>query len=258
MKRSFFITLAIYLTLFAFISSVDFTPPMKKRVSLQHIKIKKCSCTKCTCKKCPQHPKKPPPSKPKKEIVQWEPKKAPMKKLEKPKKRVKRKKVVRKKVKRKKVAKKPKRILKKVVKKQPQKNVKKIVKKAVSKPIVANQKPQPLPCKECVKSSKEAPKPPKSSYQKQYLQSYALKIKEAIIRHLYYPRIARKTKKQGVVVIRFDLLPSKRVQNITILQSSGHKILDKAAKTTIKRAAKEFPAPTEKIIIQVPIEYRLR
>ena len=255
MKRAFFITLGIYLSLFAIINAIDFTVKPKKTLSLQHIKIKKCSCTKCTCKKCPEHPKKPPPPEPKKEIVQWEPKKAPVKELEKPKKRVKRKKVVRKKVK--KVAKKPKKSLK-VVKKQPQKSVKKIVKKAASKPIVANQKPQPTPCKECVKSSKEVPKPPKPSYQKQYLQSYAAKIKEAILRHLYYPRIARKTKKQGVVVIRFDLLPSKRVQNITILQSSGHKILDKAAKKTIKEASKEFPVPTEKITIQIPIEYKLR
>ncbi len=260
MKRAFFITLGIYLSLFAIINAIDFTVKPKKTVSLQHIKIKKCSCVKCTCKKCPEHPKKPPPPppEPKEEIVQWQPKKAPIKKLEKklekPKKKVKKqhKKLVRKKVKRKvkKVTKKTKKTVKKVTKK--------ITKKAAAKPIISKPKSKPAPCKECVKSSKEAPKPPKPSYQKRYLQTYALKIKEAIIRHLYYPRIARKTKKQGIVVIRFVLLSTKEVQNITIVQSSGYKILDKAAKKTIKAASKEFPAPTEKITIQIPIEYKLR
>ena len=251
MKRSFFITLAIYLTLFAFISSVDFTPVVKKTISLQHIKIKKCACKKCTCKKCPQHPKKPSPP-PKKEI-QWQPKKVLLPKV-KPKKAAKPKRIKKhKKVVHKKIKKRVRKVVKKVARK-PQKPIKQMKQKVVSpKPTL-----QPTVCKECTKKEQVHVAAPKPSYQKIYLQNYATKIKEAIVRHLYYPRIARKTKKQGVVIIRFELLPSKRVQNITIMQSSHHKILDRAAKTTIQKASKEFPKPKEKITIQIPIEYRLR
>ena len=96
------------------------------------------------------------------------------------------------------------------------------------------------------------------SYQQRYLHNYADRIREAIVRHRYYPRIARRGRKEGVVEVSFELMPGGKLQNLKLVRSSGHKILDRAALETIRRASREFPKPKERVSIRIPIEYRLR
>ncbi|SMC09152.1 energy transducer TonB [Nitratiruptor tergarcus] len=271
MKRSFFITLAFYAALFALISQFNFSMPkeLPKRVVISDIKIKKeCSCKKCACKNCKMHKtiKRPPKKKtqfPKKEVLKQKPNIKPKnnprkiikKTLKKPKKLLKPKKTIKKPRKITKKHSKPKQKpqLKKVVAK---KSVKKIEKKVVDTTSVQKTLPQN---KNKSSTQKPHPQPPrKPSYAEQYTTRFASKIRLAIQKHKYYPRVARRTKKEGIVRVCFELTPQKEIENIEILQSSGHKILDKAAIKTINKARRDFPAPKECVKIIVPIEYKLR
>ncbi|NPA82753.1 MAG: TonB family protein, partial [Epsilonproteobacteria bacterium] len=56
--------------------------------------------------------------------------------------------------------------------------------------------------------------------------------------------------------VRFDILPSGEVVNIKTW--GAHKILQRAAKKTIKKASAYFPKPKERVTVTLSIEYRLR
>jgi len=264
MKRSFFIALALYLLLLGALWKLyePLPVPKKKTIHIADIKILKPKACECGCKmqKIPKKetksmPKKEPqpPSRPKPKL---ERKPKPKPKIEpKPKPKVEPKpkpKVKPKRQEKRKVARKQK------IKKSTDKNFK--PKKAVSTaPILQPSKPTPSPPPQPVpKSSSLASQEPKESYQHFYVQSFLDQIEEAIRRHTHYPRIARRTRKEGVVELCFTLRPSGEVVHLHIMKSSGHKILDRAAKKTIVKAAKEFPHPKKEVELQVPIEYRLR
>lgn len=76
----------------------------------------------------------------------------------------------------------------------------------------------------------------------------------------YYPRWARERELEGMVEIEFIIRQDGGVDGARIVGSSGHKILDKAALTTIERAS-PFPGLPrdigESLKITVPIVYKL-
>lgn len=86
---------------------------------------------------------------------------------------------------------------------------------------------------------------------------FLISIKQAIDKNLHYPRKARMMKLSGIVNIKFELLKDGRVQNIKIIDSSGHGILDKSAHKTILDARAYFPQPKNNVTIQIPIQYKL-
>ncbi|WP_236583205.1 energy transducer TonB [Nitratiruptor sp. YY08-13] len=197
-----------------------------------------------------QKPNIKPKNKPRKTIKK--PLKKP-KKLSKPKKTIKKPQKITKKHSKPKQKPLPKKV---VVKKIPKKSVKMIEKKVVNTTSVQKTLPQNRK-----KSSTQKPHSQpsgKPSYAQQFTTRFASKIRLAIQKHKYYPRVARRTKKEGVVRVCFELTPQKEIENIAILQSSGHKILDKAAIKTIKKARRDFPMPKQRVKIVVPIEYKLR
>lgn len=83
-------------------------------------------------------------------------------------------------------------------------------------------------------------------------------IKKAIDANTQYPRKARRMGMEGIVLVEFLLHHSGKVEDIRLLQKSGHDILDDSAIETIKKASSSFPRPQENIRIQVPISYALR
>jgi protein TonB len=267
MKRAFFIALAIYLVAGAIFWQIEW-PKIKKsetkRISLASITIKKskCECRKCSCgvKKRIQKEVKPfePPKKELKPIVAKEPKKPEpkkkRKKVVKPKKKI----LKSKPKKRRKIFKKTKKKVKVAQKKRSVKPLKKEVKHLVKQERTLETKTGATSSK--VAASKPKPVPPavQPSYQQRYLNKFANEIRKAIQRHKFYPRIARKTKKEGVVELYFELTPKKKLRNIKVVRSSGHAILDRAAIKCVEKASKEFPAPKECVKVSVPIEYRLR
>ncbi len=246
MKRSFFITLALYIGLFALVMQLhvpSFKAP-QRAINISNISIKKkvCRCKKCSCKKIPL-----PPKEAKKKVV-------PKKVEKKPPKRVLPKKVKKIKKYKKKIIKKHYKPKKKTLKPKKVAPIKKAppiapIQKALPKSSPASP-PSPLQTKE----KKVAQK----SYAQIYKENYFDRIRSAIQKYRRYPRIARRTKKEGVVRIAFRLSTSGKIEELRIVQSSGFKVLDRSAIKTIQKASKEFPKPKKVVKIVVPIEYKLR
>lgn len=93
--------------------------------------------------------------------------------------------------------------------------------------------------------------------QERYLREHFMYIKDRILERIVYPNLARRMGWHGHVLTSFVIHLDGTVSDIKILSSSGFKVLDENAVTTIKDVS-PFPRPpiTAKIII--PISYRLR
>lgn len=69
---------------------------------------------------------------------------------------------------------------------------------------------------------------------------------------------------QGTVTLHFTLHPDGRIDRLSVLQSSGHDVLDEAARAIIEEEMDSrfdpFPAalPPQPIEVTIPIRYRLR
>jgi TonB family protein len=77
----------------------------------------------------------------------------------------------------------------------------------------------------------------------------------ALERAKTYPRLARERGIEGTVVIRFHVLPSGDIDGITVVRSSGAKVLDEASVRTVQRAA---PVAAGWGWIEVPMVYQLK
>jgi protein TonB len=83
---------------------------------------------------------------------------------------------------------------------------------------------------------------------------YIEKIKAAIERAVTYPPLARKRRITGTVVAGFYISGDGRPEDIRVLRSSGHGVLDKETVRIIKRAS---PFPPLKGRVEVPVRFRL-
>ena len=79
-------------------------------------------------------------------------------------------------------------------------------------------------------------------------------IQAALERAKTYPRQARERGIEGIVHIRFKILPSGAVESVELVKSSGYEILDSASVRTIYHAG---PLPYVKGWIEVPIAYHI-
>jgi len=106
---------------------------------------------------------------------------------------------------------------------------------------------------------KEIAKPvtPKTTPKEQYIKSNISEIMGLLRKHLYYPRMARKRHIEGKVVVEFELLIDGSIQNIKIIEAH-REILGRAAVTTIERLEGKLPKPSEKLLLKVPIMYKLK
>jgi protein TonB len=83
-------------------------------------------------------------------------------------------------------------------------------------------------------------------------------VRQKINRNKSYPRIAKKRGMQGLVKVRFTILPGGNVGNISI---SGPKVFHRSARRAIK---KSFPVSTKNIPVSLPqtvnltLRYQLR
>lgn len=82
-----------------------------------------------------------------------------------------------------------------------------------------------------------------------------------IKRARFYPRPARMQGWEGVVGIRFLILPDGKADQITVINPSPHDTLNEAAKETIARAAPFRPRPKELkgqvFVMQIAIAFKL-
>ncbi len=70
----------------------------------------------------------------------------------------------------------------------------------------------------------------------------------------YYPVRARKMGIEGTAVVRFRLRPDGGVEEVEIVRTSGHRVLDLASMRAITRAA---PLPYAKGWLRVAVSFKL-
>jgi len=95
----------------------------------------------------------------------------------------------------------------------------------------------------------------------QLRDSWYADVNARLARDFVYPYLARMRELEGVVVVRFSLGRSGELVSSTLLASSGHGLLDRAAQALVVGAA-PFPAPpsslpAEALTLQVPITFSL-
>lgn len=119
--------------------------------------------------------------------------------------------------------------------------------------------PTPAPV---VKTAPPPPTGPTASELEAAKGQYKRMLLAAMNRHKKYPRIAKSRGWQGKVIIQFNLDRNGNILTKSVVQSSGHKSLDKAA---IKMAEKAAPFPKPPSVLQgdnfnikVPIPFKLK
>lgn len=86
---------------------------------------------------------------------------------------------------------------------------------------------------------------------------FLAKIHSLISSHNPYPRMARRQRLEGEVVVEFILDPSGIMSEAKIVYSNAKEILQKSALKALHKASKFFPLPQKRVKIQVPILYKL-
>jgi len=79
--------------------------------------------------------------------------------------------------------------------------------------------------------------------EKEYYEMLTMRIES----HKKYPRIAQRRSIEGHVKVEFVIIQGGKVKDITVIKSSGRKILDRAAMNAIKNAS-PFPVPPRQLI----------
>lgn len=88
------------------------------------------------------------------------------------------------------------------------------------------------------------------------------RIEHLLGRHLVYPRLAVRRGWEGKVILSFRLLADGRIDNIAVSRSSGHAILDHAARKGLQRLRRIEDAidwlQGRSLDLEIPVHYRLR
>ena len=89
-----------------------------------------------------------------------------------------------------------------------------------------------------------------------YVKAHFIYIKKIIEKNISYPPMARRMGWQGKVVVSFVVCSNGKVENLQILESSGHVQLDKNALETVKQV-EPFPSPPVRVKLVLPVMYRI-
>ncbi|HKO87722.1 MAG TPA: energy transducer TonB [Burkholderiales bacterium] len=89
---------------------------------------------------------------------------------------------------------------------------------------------------------------------------YRMALICALKRHRSYPPYAQKREWTGKVRMRAEFAESGRLENVQIVRSSGHSILDENAVETVRKAQADMPVPQDLIghrfSLEQEIEYQ--
>jgi len=91
--------------------------------------------------------------------------------------------------------------------------------------------------------------------------TYMAALRNAIEAHKFYPRRARRMKREGKVVIDFTISRNGAIHSVHIAQTSGTKILDKAALDAVNKLGQFEPIPEQlphaNWKLKIPMEFTL-
>ena len=82
-------------------------------------------------------------------------------------------------------------------------------------------------------------------------------LRRRIMKNKIYPQVARKRNIEGVVQVLLTLDAQGQLLELTILESSGSKILDKAALSLIKKVLPYDHGLGQEFSVKIPIRYDL-
>ncbi len=93
------------------------------------------------------------------------------------------------------------------------------------------------------------------------LKSYLAQVRRLLEQHKAYPWMARRQHREGVVVLKFTIGSHGDIAGQAIARSSGHELLDGAARETLQKVGRFPPLPAalgrSELSIQVPLAFRL-
>ena len=82
-------------------------------------------------------------------------------------------------------------------------------------------------------------------------------LRRKIMEHQIYPAVARKRGYQGIVFVMIELDPAGNLVSIDVSQSSGYRVLDRAAESLVKKVVPYSHGTGRSITIEIPIKYSL-
>lgn len=82
-------------------------------------------------------------------------------------------------------------------------------------------------------------------------------IRKKIYERLIYPSVARRMGMRGTTEVKFRVQTNGKVDDTSIYKSSGHKMLDDAARKAVLDAS-PLPAPSEAVYIVLSVSFSLR
>lgn len=93
------------------------------------------------------------------------------------------------------------------------------------------------------------------------LAAYLQEVRRLLERHKEYPLLARQMHLEGVAVVQFTIAADGRLEGAGLKRSSGHGLLDQAARDTVRRVGRFPPLPAalgrDRLALAIPISFRL-
>jgi protein TonB len=94
------------------------------------------------------------------------------------------------------------------------------------------------------------------------LGGYLREVRRLLERQKGYPPMAQRLNIQGVVLVHFTIAADGSIQSTRLRRSSGHEVLDDAARKTVEKVGQFPPLPRalgrEKLAVEIPLAFRLR
>ena len=97
---------------------------------------------------------------------------------------------------------------------------------------------------------------PREDYEETYKKLNLSEIRKLIQESLVYPPIARKMGWEGKVSVEVVLTP-EGCEGVSLKEKTGYEVLDKNALETVKKLCNRFPKPQKKVVLLIPIVYKL-
>jgi len=99
-----------------------------------------------------------------------------------------------------------------------------------------------------------------TSGRKNLVAKYLSKVRESILRNKFYPRVARRLKQQGEVIVTFAIRWPNTIENIRLIKMTPYALLNESALNSVKGITQLAKMPeklkTQVLKVEIPLVYR--